>query len=122
VAPFRAHLISLKSKIPASPAGRQNPKSKINSKLKIKNSKNFVDRVYEELTRAGVEVLYDDREGSLPAGRQVSAGEKFADADLIGCPIRLVISEKTGEKIEWKERGKKDVKLLSLEELISKLV
>jgi len=38
-----------------------------------------------------VEVLYDDRE-------DVSAGEKFADADLIGCPIRLVISEKQGRK------------------------
>ena len=71
--------------------------------------------------RAGVEILYDDREGGLPAGRQVSAGEKFADADLIGCPIRLVISEKTGDKIEWKERGGKQTKLLNLQEIISKL-
>ena len=105
VAPFKAQLINLKSK-------NQSAKSKINSKLKIKNSKNFADKVYEELIKAGMEVLYDDRE-------DVSAGEKFADADLIGCPVRLVVSEKTGEKIEWKERNKERTKLLSLQELLS---
>jgi len=95
VTPFAAHLILIR-----------------NSQLAIRK---FANEVYEELVRAGVEVLYDDRE-------ETSAGEKFADADLIGCPVRLVVSEKTGEKIEWKERGKKEIKLLSLEELISKLV
>ena len=105
VAPFQVHLINLNAK-----SKMQNAKSK----FKIKNSRDFCDKVYEGLVRAGVEVLYDDRE-------EVSAGEKFADADLIGCPIRLVISEKTGDKIEWKERGEVKTKLLSLEELINSL-
>lgn len=98
VAPFQAHLINI------------NPKSQIpNPKLKL-----FAERVYEELIGAGIEVLYDDRE-------EVSAGVKFADADLIGCPVRLVVSEKTGEKIEWKERDKKKVELLTCKEVIKKL-
>jgi len=62
----------------------------------------------------GVEVLYDDRE-------DVSVGEKFSDADLIGIPVRLVVSEKTKGKIEWKEREKKKTELVSLEELIQRL-
>ena len=45
------------------------------------------DRLYELLAEHDIEALYDDRE--------VRAGEKFADADLIGIPIRLVVSEKT---------------------------
>jgi len=105
VAPFKAHLINLKSKIQS--ASRR-------TKSKIKNSKDFADTVYKELVKAGVEVFYDDREN-------ISAGEKFADADLIGCPVRLVVSEKTGEKIEWKERNKNKTRLLSLEELIGLL-
>jgi prolyl-tRNA synthetase len=48
------------------------------------------DRMYEELTHRGVSVLYDDRD--------VRAGEKFADSDLLGIPLRMVISEKTMEK------------------------
>ena len=45
------------------------------------------DRLYELLRENGIEALYDDRD--------VRAGEKFADADLIGIPTRLVVSEKT---------------------------
>ena len=45
------------------------------------------DRIYEMLQDNGIEVLYDDRDAR--------AGEKFADADLIGIPTRLVVSEKT---------------------------
>jgi len=71
------------------------------------------DVVYQELLDAGVEVLYDDRE--------VGAGEKFADADLIGIPHRLVVSDKTGNKIEYKKRTKKDAELVSLEELLKKI-
>lgn len=62
--------------------------------------------VYEKL---GDDVLFDDRD--------VSAGEKFADADLIGCPYRLVVSDKTGNKIEIKKRTEKETKLISLENL-----
>jgi len=46
------------------------------------------DKLYEELSAEGIEVFYDDR-------KDLSAGEKFADADLIGIPNRLVVSEKT---------------------------
>lgn len=46
------------------------------------------DALYESLLRDGIPVLYDDRNG-------VSAGEKFADADLLGLPLRLVVSEKS---------------------------
>lgn len=63
--------------------------------------------VYEKL---GDDVLFDDRD--------VSAGQKFADADLIGCPYRLVISDKTGDKIEIKERSQKESKLISQEDLL----
>ncbi|HEX8763034.1 MAG TPA: aminoacyl--tRNA ligase-related protein, partial [Candidatus Saccharimonadales bacterium] len=45
------------------------------------------EALYQGLTRAGIEVLYDDRD--------VRPGEKFADADLMGIPYRVVVSEKT---------------------------
>lgn len=71
--------------------------------------------VYEKLTKANVEVLWDDRE-------DVSAGEKFADADLIGIPIRLVVSKKTGkDRVEWRERAKAETKVISFEEVVKKL-
>ena len=92
VAPYQIHLINLKTQ----------------------NSNLSGDEVYEKLVRAGVEVLYDDRE-------EVSAGEKFADADLIGIPVRLVISEKTGDKVEYKERDQKESKLLTIEEIVELL-
>lgn len=67
VAPFRAHLLSL--------AGT-------NADV----AKQAMD-TYNALTERGIEVLFDDRD--------VRAGEKFADADLIGIPTRVVVSEKT---------------------------
>ncbi|MBU2052285.1 hypothetical protein KKH13_03735, partial [Patescibacteria group bacterium] len=63
--------------------------------------------------KAGIEVLYDDRD-------DVSAGVKFADADLIGMPIRLVVSAKTKDKIEWKNRAGKKIELLGLEEVVKR--
>ena len=45
------------------------------------------DELYENLTAAGVQVLYDDRD--------LRPGEKFADADLLGIPYRVVVSDKT---------------------------
>lgn len=69
--------------------------------------------VYEKLQKAGVEVLFDDRD--------VSAGEKFADADLLGIPVRLVVSNKSGEQIEYKKRNEKEAKLLSFEEVVERL-
>lgn len=72
------------------------------------------EEVYKKLQEAGIEVLYDDREDA-------TAGEKFADADLIGIPVRLVVSAKSGNKIEWKERTKKETELLSLDEVLKRL-
>jgi len=67
--------------------------------------------VYMKLKEKGIDVLWDDRD--------VGAGEKLSDADLIGIPVRLVVSKKTGNKIEWKERAKKETKLLDIKEVIT---
>lgn len=74
------------------------------------------DKVYSQLVRNGIEVLYDDRE-------EVSAGQKFSDADLIGCPVRLVVSEKTLEKdsVEYKKRDKKESKLIKIGNIVNQL-
>ncbi|MBI2049398.1 hypothetical protein HYT32_00580 [Candidatus Roizmanbacteria bacterium] len=94
VAPYQAHVVSIKYEV-----------------LSIKKK---TDMLYQKLKEAGVEVLFDDRE-------DVSAGQKFADADLIGVPIRLVVSQKTGDKIEWKERKETKSELLGLEEVYKRL-
>lgn len=71
-------------------------------------------QLYEKLTKKDIDVLYDDRRG-------ISAGEKFAEADLIGISVRLVISEKTSNKIEYKQRDNSETVLLIESDLISKL-
>lgn len=71
-------------------------------------------KTYETLKKAGVDVLWDDREN-------VSAGEKFADSDLVGIPVRLVVSGKTGDKVEWKNRSEEKTELLSIEEVVNRL-
>lgn len=73
-------------------------------------AKKEADALYEKLTKAGAEVLYDDRE--------LSAGEKFAEADLIGIPYRLVISAKTLEKdsVEMKKRNEQKAELIKISE------
>lgn len=92
VAPFKVHLVSLTS----------------NNSAVTKQA----NQVYEKLVGSGVEVLYDEREN-------VGAGAKLADADLIGIPYRLVISEKTKEMVEVKKRSEKEARLMSLDEAIS---
>ena len=63
------------------------------------------DRMYDLLREHTIEVLYDDRDAR--------AGEKFADADLIGIPTRIIISEKTvaegGVEISARSNGKADI-------------
>jgi len=71
------------------------------------------EKIYETLRQAGIEVLWDDR--------TLSAGAKFADADLIGLPYRLVISAKTGTKVELKPRTADTAELVSLDEAIALL-
>lgn len=70
-------------------------------------------KIHDELEKTGIEVLWDDRQ-------DVSAGQKFADADLIGIPVRLVISKKTQGKIEWKKRASSESELLSIEEVVKR--
>ncbi len=73
------------------------------------------DELYNQLTADGFEVLYDDRDES--------AGKKFADADLIGLPVRIVISNRTlaEESVEWKERAQSEAEKVLLTQLTEKL-
>lgn len=92
IAPFKLHLIGLN--------------------MENAESEKKAASLYEKLKRAESEVLFDDR-------KDVTAGEKFADADLIGCPYRVVVSKKLGDKIEIKKRNKKESKVISEIELLS---
>lgn len=71
------------------------------------------DHLYNELLEKGVTVLYDDRD--------VRAGEKFADSDLIGIPYRVVVSAKTiaEDKVELVERKNGNTELVSKEKLFT---
>lgn len=73
------------------------------------------DELYNRLTRASVEVLYDDRD--------THPGEKFADADLLGLPYRVVVSEKTvsEKKVELKARTSKTSTLITPTEIVETL-
>lgn len=72
------------------------------------------DAVVQALEKAGVSVLYDDRD-------KVTAGEKFHDADLIGIPWRAVVSAKTGEAVELKARGSDALEQLTVPALLKKI-
>lgn len=76
---------------------------------------NQADELYNRLTSAGADVLYDDRE--------VRPGEKFADADLLGIPYRVVISEKTlgNGTYELKARTSAEARQVELETLLKTL-
>lgn len=89
VAPFQVHLLSLG-----------------------KNEE--AEKVYRELTSAGVEVLYDDRDAG--------AGQKFADSDLMGIPYRVVISGKSLEKggAEVKKRTESEAEIVPLDQLVKR--
>jgi prolyl-tRNA synthetase len=73
----------------------------------------WAKEVYEKLISHGIDVLLDDRD--------VSVGQKFADADLIGIPVRLVVSERNLDKIEWKNRDAGEIELLSLDEVLRRI-
>jgi prolyl-tRNA synthetase len=94
VAPFQIHLAVLDNN---------------NQEIKIK-----ADNLYQKLIEIGYEVLYDDRDN-------VSPGEKLTDADLIGIPIRLVISKKTGDRYEYKERISNKIELLDFNQILKKI-
>ena len=92
VAPFQIHLIAVFDE---------------NGKVKV-----ATEKFYNELLKKGIEVLFDNRD--------LRAGEKFADADLLGIPLRAVISEKTlkENKIEIKDRATSEISLISESELV----
>lgn len=100
VAPYPAHLILL----PAKDEAKTN-------ELRVE-----AETLEGALLAAGFETLFDDREDAR-------AGEKFADADLIGLPIRLVVSEKSlaAGGIEWKERAKADAEIVPFKEVAVRL-
>ncbi len=87
--------------------------------LNISNSdraSQLTKEYYEKLTSSGFDVLLDDRESVRP-------GEKFADSDLIGCPYRLVLSDKTisQEAIEIKRRDNDKIEIVKFNDLIKHL-
>ena len=95
VAPFQVHLVEL-----------SNGNTEVSEEAK---------ELCRELDGAGIEVLWDDRDAR--------AGEKFADSDLIGIPLRVVVSEKTlaAGKFECVQRSGGKTEHLSASELISRL-
>ena len=78
LAPFKVHLIQIGDK---------------------DDVKKAAENLYEELQKADIEVLFDDRD--------LRPGEKFADSDLFGIPLRIIVSEKTlmASEYEVKERA-----------------
>ena len=72
-------------------------------------------KIYEELKKAGIEVLLDDRNERV--------GVKFKDMDLIGIPVRITVGKKAGENIvEFKLRKEGEVIEISSEDAISKAI
>ncbi len=96
VAPFRVHLLSI---------------GEVTDELR-----GVADKLYGQLSEAGIEVLYDDRE-------DVAAGEKFFDSDLVGIPWRVVVSGKTlaHGKAELKGRDSEEVELIKTDKLLERL-
>ncbi len=80
------------------------------------NSNEEGENIYNELVESGVEVIYDDREDKM-------AGEKFADADLLGCPLRVIVSDKTLAKdsVELKYRKSGEIELVKIKDLAKAL-
>ncbi len=95
VAPFKVHLIDLSQGDEAIKAAAED--------------------MYKSLTQKGVEVLLDDRDAR--------AGEKFADADLIGIPHRIVISKKTeaDNVVEYTDRVNGNTEKVSKDDILQKL-
>lgn len=96
VAPFAVHLVGLN--------------------LEDAAVKKACEQLEADLTKAGIDVLYDDRESA-------AAGQKLSDADLIGIPHRVVLSKKTLAKnqVELKPRAGDKTEWLSTNDLIAKL-
>lgn len=94
IAPFQVHLVSLCTK---------------------SEDVHKAEELYTTLTQAGITVLYDDRD--------LRAGQKFADSDLIGIPTRVIVSKKTLEQnsVEVKKRTEDTAEIISIEKCVSRL-
>jgi prolyl-tRNA synthetase len=70
----------------------------------------YADRLYASLTGAGIEVIYDDR--------QISPGEKFVEAELLGCPLRVVVGKRTleSDRLELQVRRGREPRDVPLED------
>lgn len=96
IAPYKVHLVGLN--------------------LENDATRTKAGNIYDLLSKAGIEVLFDDRVDT-------TAGEKFANADLIGCPYRLVVSNKTVEdNVEMKMRRSGEVSVLDFQKALKKLL
>ncbi len=75
------------------------------------------DDLYSKLARAGIDVLYDDRDAS--------PGVKFADSDLIGVPIRITISSRSlkngGAEMKRRDQDRSDATIIELEEAVERI-
>ncbi len=73
-------------------------------------------KVYDALMKNNIEVLFDDR-------ASLSPGEKFADSDLVGIPVRLVVSARSMKEggVEIKKRNEAKGSVISLDALIETL-
>jgi prolyl-tRNA synthetase len=91
IAPFKLHLVNAMANDPEAVA--------------------YADEMYELLTSRGVQVLYDDRD--------IRAGEKFADSDLIGIPMRIVVGKEAlaGKELEVVDRATGTVERYSREDI-----
>ncbi len=94
VAPMKVHLVGLD--------------------LEDKKVNSQAEDLYKKFNHEDISVLYDDRV-------DVSAGAKFADADLIGIPYRVVVSKKTTDTLEVKRRDQKETEFLQFTELVRRI-
>lgn len=118
IAPFKVHLIKISAKRPSLDALRSSAKAERRKETRSRKQdiENTAMGLYKTLLKQGVEVLYDDRE-------DISPGEKFADADLIGCPWRVVVSEKslTAGGVEIKKRHEQKTRIVKPVQLLKLL-
>ncbi|MCB9813266.1 MAG: proline--tRNA ligase [Pseudomonadales bacterium] len=82
--------------------------------ISLNGAEEVAQEVYDYLINNNVEVLWDDR--------SESAGRKFADADLLGMPNRLVVSPRNERRVEYKARQSQESVVLSKEEALEKIV
>jgi prolyl-tRNA synthetase len=103
VAPFALHLVSVGS--PRSSSGEAGKADEVSQ---------AAGALYDELTKAGIETLYDDRD--------MSAGQKFAESDLLGIPVRIVVGKEaaTSGVFELVSRASGEVEKLSRAEILSR--